>query len=267
MSKQRPEPPPQQPAAGEKKPAAPAAAPEAKPKPSKPVKPKVPSPWPWGPFARVAVSLLVAFHLFVVFISPWHLQLASSVVPMIEPGGTPTDAQGRVIPLEQLDPQQYPPQLPVIPIALTKYLHHYANLVYVNHGYNFFSPDPTASHLIKYEIYNIANEKIAEGRFPDRREQWPRLFYHRHMMLVEQSRDPAVAGIGWENAIAEHLIEKHDGDWAKLTMLRHHLLTPQQVKDGMRIDATSTYEELGSLQHRRTRPRPSEQLPAAGGAP
>ena len=265
MSKQRPEPPPQQPA-GEKKPVAPAA-PEAKPKPAKPVKPKVPSPWPWGPFARVAVSLLVAFHLFVVFISPWHLQLASSVVPMIEPGGTPTDAQGRVIPLEQLDPQQYPPQLPVIPIALTKYLHHYANLVFVNHGYNFFSPDPTASHLIKYYFYNNANEKIAEGRFPDRREQWPRLFYHRHMMLVEQSRDPAVAGIGWENAIAEHLIEKHDGDWAKLTMVRHHLLTPQQVKDGMRIDAPSTYEELGSLQHRRTRPRPSEQLPAAGGAP
>ena len=53
--------------------------------------------------------------------------------------------------------------------------------------------------------------------------------------------------------------------WAKLAMVRHHLLTPQQVKDGMRIDAPSTYENLGEFQHRLP-PRPSEPAPA-GGAP
>jgi hypothetical protein len=265
MSKQRPEPPPQQPAAGEKKPAAPAAT-EAKPKPAKPVKPKVPSPWPWGPLARVAVSLLVAFHLFVVFISPWEIQLRSSVVPMAEPGGPPLDAQGRPVPPQQFDPRTYPAQLPVLPMALTKYLHHYANLLYINNGYDFFSPDPSVSHLIRYEIYNNAGEEIAKGQFPNRREQWPRLFYHRHMMLVEQSRDPAMAGLGIEAAIAEELLEKHDGDRARLSMIRHHLLTPQQVKDGMRIDAPATYEELGVMEHRRTQPRPSE-LPPAGGTP
>jgi hypothetical protein len=263
MSKQRPESPPQ-PAPGEKKPATAPAAPEAKGKPAKAAKPKIPSPWPWGPFARALVSALVTLHLFVVFISPWHLQLASSVIPMIEPSGTPTDAQGRAIPPQQFDPRNFPPQLPVLPIALAKYLHHYANLVYINNGYNFFSPDPEASHLIKYEIYNNANEKIADGQFPDRREQWPRLFYHRHMMLVEQSRDPAAAGQGWEAAIAERLLAKHDGDWVKLAMVRHHLLTPEQVKSGMRIDAPSTYENIGEMEHRRKRPRSSEQQPAGG---
>jgi len=262
MSKQRPEPPPQQPA-GEKKPNAPQA-PEAKPKPVKPVKPKVPSPWPWGPFARVLVSLLVAFHVFVLFISPWEIQLRPSVVPMAEPGGPPLDAQGRPIPPQQFDPRTYPAQLHVLPIALTKYLHHYANLLYINNGYDFFSPDPGVSHQIKYEVFNNAGEKLAEGQFPNRREQWPRLFYHRHMMLVEQSRDPMAAGQGWETAIAERLLEKHDGDRVRLVMIRHHLLTPQQVKDGGRIDGPATYEEIGVMNHNRTRPRASEQAPTGG---
>ena len=152
----------------------------------------------------------------------------------------------------------------MLPIALTKYLHHYANLLYINNGYDFFSPDPGVSHQIKYEVFNNAGEKIADGQFPNRREQWPRLFYHRHMMLVEQSRDPMAAGQGWETAIAERLLEKHDGDRVRLAMIRHHLLTPQQVKDGGRIDAPTTYEEIGVMEHHRTRPRATEQLPTGG---
>jgi hypothetical protein len=215
----------------------------------------------------VLVSLLVAFHVFVLFISPWEIQLRPSVVPMAEPGGPPLDAQGRPIPPQQFDPRTYPAQLPVLPIALTKYLHHYANLLYINNGYDFFSPDPSVSHLIRYEIYNSAGEEIAKGQFPDRREQWPRLFYHRHMMLVEQSNDPAAAGQGWEAALAEQLLEKYDGDRARLVKFRHHLLTPEQVKAGDRIDGPNTYEQLGELNHQRMRPRPTEQLPAAGGTP
>jgi hypothetical protein len=257
MSKQRPEPSPPQ-ASAEKK--APPST-EAKPKPAKPVKPKTPSPWPWGPFARAAVSALVAFHLLVVFVSPWAIQLRSSVVPMIEPGGAPLDAQGRPI-----DLRNYPPQLPVVPIALTQYLRHYANLLYINNGYDFFSPDPGSSHLIRYEVFNNAGEKVADGQFPNRREQWPRLFYHRHMMLVEQSRDPVAEGLGWERAIAERLLEKHDGDVVRMSMIRHHLLTPEQVSQGTRIDAPSTYEQLGVLEHRRTRPRASEST-SQGGTP
>jgi hypothetical protein len=72
------------------------------------------------------------------------------------------------------------------------------------------------------------------------------------------------AGQGWEAAIAERLLEKHDGDRVRLVMIRHHLLTPQQVKDGGRIDAPTTYEEIGVMDHHRTRPRATEQQPAGG---
>jgi hypothetical protein len=178
---------------------------------------------------------------------------ANSVVPMVEPGGAPRDAYGRPIPREQL--ANYPMQTPVFPRLLTDALWYYTNLLYINNGYDFFSPDPGVSHLIRYEIFTDAGEKIAAGQFPNRGEQWPRLLYHRHMMLVEQSHEP-MPGMpqGWEYRIAERLLEKYDGDRIRLVMLRHHLLTPQQVLEGQRIDGETTYEEIGVLEHRRTRP-------------
>ena len=73
------------------------------------------------------------------------------------------------------------------------------------------------------------------------------------MMLVEQSGQPfGVAG--WENHIADRLMEKYDGEAIRLRMFRHHLLTPEQVLAGQRIDSEATYEEIGVLERRRQRP-------------
>jgi hypothetical protein len=260
MSKQQPANP--QSAAPERKPAAPQPQAEAKPKP-KPAKPKAASPWPWGPMVRVLASLAIAFHLTAVFSSPWAVQLRQSVVPMVEPGGLPRDQYGRPIPPEQLAASNYPLQLPVLPKLLNDSLWHYTNLLYINNGYDFFSPDPSVSHLVRYEIYNAAGEKIASGQLPHRGEQWPRLLYHRNMMLVEQSREFIPDGpTGWEYAIADRLLEKYDGETIRLRMYRHHLLTPQQVLDGQRIDAQATYEEIGVLEHRRQR---SPEITPGGG--
>ena len=253
MSKQRPEPP--QPAAGGEKKPAPAAAPEAKQKPSKPVKPKVPSPWPWGPFARVLVSLLVAFHLVAVFAAPWYIQLESSVIPMVEPGGVARPSANGTMAL----------QLPVLPAVLAESLRYYLNLLYINNGYDFFSPNPVGSHLIRYEIFNEAGEKITDGQLPDRREQWPRLFYHRHMMLVEQSRDVHLPP-GAPFKIADYLLEKHGGETIRLSLVRHHLITPAEVLEGTKINAPSTYEQIDSMDHRRIR-RPADDAAPAGGTP
>jgi hypothetical protein len=240
-----------QPPLPEKKPAAPPQA-EAKPKP-KPAKSK--SPWPWGGFVRTLVSIAIVFHLTAVFSSPWHVQLRPTVVPMVEPGGVPRDAYGRALPREQVTFETYPFQIPLVPKLLNDSLWYYANLLYINNGYDFFSPDPSVSHLIRYEIFTDAGEKIASGQLPHRGEQWPRLLYHRYMMLVEQSREPAPgAPQGWEYNVADRLLEKYDGEVIRLRMLRHHLLTPQQVLEGQRIDSDATYEEIGVLEHRRTRP-------------
>ena len=82
----------------------------------------------------------------------------------------------RPIPLEQLDPRQYPPQRAIVPQTISGFFWHYANLLYINNGYDFFSPDPSVSHLIRYEVFDAANKPIAKGEFPNRLEQWPRLF-------------------------------------------------------------------------------------------
>ncbi len=239
-----------QPPLGEKKPTAPPQ-PEVKGKP-KPAKSKAASSWPWGRFVRMLVSLAVVFHLTAVFTAPWYIQLWPMIVPMVEPGGVPRDESGRELSPEQL--QQYPSQIPVLPRILNKTLRHYANLLFINHGYDFFSPDPGVSHLVRYEVYSDAGEKLASGQFPHRGEQWPRLFYHRHMMLVEQLFEPGGDDTRARNSlyrIADRLIVAHDGARARMQLVRHHLLTPQQVLAGQRIDSEGTYEQLDLIEHRR----------------
>jgi hypothetical protein len=226
------------PPAAEKKPAAAPAPVEAKPKPK--AKPKSTSPCPWGRFARILVSLAVVFHLTAVFTAPWYLQLYMNVVPMVEPGGTPR--------------REFGDQRPELARVLAKNLRHYANLLYINHGYEFFSPDPSVSHLIRYEVFSDAGEKIASGEFPNRRQQWPRLFYHRHMMLVEQIFEPGATDARIRqrlDLIADRLIESYHGGAARLQLVRHHLLTPQEVKAGQRIDGESTYESLVVIERQR----------------
>lgn len=260
ISKQQPPTPPQPPG-GEKKPAPP---PEAKAK-AKPAKPKAPTPWTWGAVARLAASAAIVLHVTAVFTAPWYLQLwpLATTVPMVEPGGVPRDEQGRELPPEQL--QQYPLQIPRLPRILNKSLRHYANLLFINHGYDFFSPDPGVSHLIRYEVYDDAGEKLASGQFPHRGEQRPRLFYHRHMMLVEQLFEPGGDDARARDSlyrIADRLMEAHDGTRARLQLVRHHLLTPAQVLAGQRIDSDGTYEQLDLIEHRRQR---SEEITPGGG--
>jgi hypothetical protein len=244
-------------------------------KPEKPKAPKKASPWPWGPWRRVFFSLLIVFHVTAVFSAPWFIQMQDILEPALPPGRVPRDAAGRVIPLEQLDIRQYPPIRPVVPVALASpdsrfpLIWHYANLLYINNGYDFFSPDPSVSHLIRYEVFDKAGQSIAKGELPNRQQQWPRLLYHRYMMLVDQSSDPRNAQSGWESRIADRLLEYHNGETIRLIKVRHHLLTQQEVLEGRRLNEDSTYEVLGQMDQRRkakpvastSEPRP----PAAGG--
>jgi hypothetical protein len=263
----KPQPPSPQPP-GERKPSvgAPAPAVEAKPKPK--AKPKAASPWSWGLPLRLLVTFAIVFHLLAVFSAPWNNQLVDAIVPMVEPGGVPRDEQGRPLRPEQIKEDML--QTPLLPRLLNKnsLISHYSNLLYLNSGYNFFAPNPSVSHLIRYEIFNDAGEKVAEGRLPDRRDEWPRLYYHRYMMLVEQSNDidrPNPAMSQWVNKISERLMVEHGGTRIKLTLLRHHLLTPQQVKAGGRLDATSTYETLvAPIEHRLPKKAESSTITPGG---
>jgi hypothetical protein len=201
----------------------------------------------------VLASLLIVFHVTAVFSAPWFIQMSDVFEPALPPGRAPRDAQGRVVPLEQLDPRQFPPIRPIVPEALAGYdtrfpiLWHYANLLYINNGYDFFSPDPSFSHLIRYEVFDANNKPIAKGEFPNRLQQWPRLLYHRYMMLVDQSSAPRNAALGWENKVADALLTEYDGARVHLVKVRHHLLTPDEVRAGRRLNEDSTYEVLGEM--------------------
>jgi hypothetical protein len=166
--------------------------------------------------------------------------------------------------------REYPPQRSIIPRALAGFFWHYANLLYINNGYDFFSPDPSVSHLIRYEVFDEAGQSIHKGTLPDRREQWPRLLYHRYMMLVDQSSDPREANSGWETKIADGLLQAYNGARVKLVKVRHHLLTPAEVLRGRRLNEDSTYEVLGELEHQRAQPlasaAPEAGVPIPGGA-
>jgi hypothetical protein len=250
MSKNFPPPPPERrPGAGaapsDPKPEAKSKEAEAKPKP-KP-KLKTPTDWPWRPTVRVVVSALVAIHLTAVFSAPWYIQLRpiEGSNPAIEPGSVVRDATGRPIPLEELRPDEFPPQRPYVPRGLFEFFVHYNNLLYTNNGYDFFSPNPAPSQLIRYWLYDSGGQEIGSGMFPDREKQWPRLFYHRHMMLAAQVAELGEAGL---RSYARHLLRTHPAaSRVHLELGIHHLLTPKVVLEGKPLDASDTYETIESI--------------------
>ncbi len=242
-SKQRPPDPP----SGQQRPQSP-------PPEKKQPKPKS-SPWPWGPFRRVLFSVLVTAHLLAIFVAPWALGLRMQE-PFYLP---PRDAQGRTIPEEQLRPEQIRAATvtPLMAEKLYRFFAHYNDLLYTNSGYEYFTPDPVWCHVLEYEVYDAANRKIAEGRMPDTHYQWPRLFYHRHMMLIDQTMDMPNS----EYYVGARLMQIYDGQRVHLRLKRHHLITPKEAIAGKKLDDPSTYEVTFEGDQMRDRPKPPP-LPA-----
>lgn len=154
---------------------------------------------------RVLLSLWVCWHLFVLFVSPLSVPPASQLV---------------------------------IDVAQSKAVRWYSDQFYLNHGYHFFGPEPPINHLVRYQVVNDAGEMVAEGEFPNNDQQWPRLFYHRHMMLADQASlgpgdiDPDQWLRYTLRGYARHLLRQHDGAEARIEYVRHSLLFPTQSQRG-----------------------------------
>jgi hypothetical protein len=120
-------------------------------------------PWPpprvvagaWSPPARRIASLLILLHVSAVFVAPFAFACAT------RSGSSPL-ADG-----------------------LMRWYRPYVNLLYLNHGYAFFAPDPGASHLVRYRVEFADGRAPVEGTFPDLKTQRPRLLYHRHFMIAD----------------------------------------------------------------------------------
>lgn len=107
--------------------------------------------------------------------------------------------------------QTYTPGAPATPVSFAfRTLRPYIDLLYLNHGYAFFAPDPGPSHLVRYRATFADDRPAIEGVFPDRQEHWPRLYYHRHFMLAEQLHSDYAGPNGPPlEAVAEHAFWKN----------------------------------------------------------
>jgi hypothetical protein len=108
-----------------------------------------------SPGVRWIASALIAFHVFAVFIAPFHFSTRAS-------DGFDSPASG----------------------PIRSFIDPYIRFMYLDHGYFFFAPDPGPSHLIRYEV-RFADGRKVTGQLPDLEKQWPRLLYHRHFMISE----------------------------------------------------------------------------------
>ena len=70
-------------------------------------------------------------------------------------------------------------------LALRRVAAPYAEWMYLDHGYFFFAPNPGPNHLVGWKANTAKSDQLPEVLFPDRRQQWPRLRYHRYFMLSE----------------------------------------------------------------------------------
>lgn len=173
---------------------------------------------------RLTLSVVLVWHVAVVFLSPLSVPPASQLV---------TD------------------------IAQSRAVRWYTDSLYLNHGYHFFGPEPPINQLVRYRVTDPAGEVLAEGEFPDKSQQWPRLLYHRHMMLADQAAlgPPDIPAPEWLRltlrGYGRHLLREYGGDRVGLEYVRHQPLSPLAVLDGadpnapelfvwaMRVDETA----------------------------
>jgi hypothetical protein len=187
-------------------------------------------------------SVLIALHVFALFVAPWSMP-----PPASELSG-------------------------VFAAALRPYLH----AVFIYHGYRFFAPNPGASHIVQYEL-QFADGRKESGQFPDLKRHWPRLLYHRHFMLSEtvyqatdippepaapprnlppliRQRATADYAAAMEryrtaaanrdllvSAVAQRLLIDSGAKRVRLWAVEHAILSPQQVMDGIPLTRKDTY--------------------------
>jgi len=118
----------------------------------------------------------------------------------------------------------------------------YLQLLYLNHGYHFFAPEPGDSTLLAFAAER-PDGTVVRGRIPSP-SMHPRLLYHRHFMLTEHMTDaPPELQQEWVGSYAEHLCRKYGAARVTLTGQIHNLATPEMVRGGVRLDDAASYRD------------------------
>ena len=195
---------------------------------------------PWSKAVRWIVSLLLVLHVLAVFSAPWS----------------------------------FPPPSSLLSVRVSQLFAPYQQAIYVNNGYRFFAPNPGPSHLIRYEV-DLDSGETVKGRFPEPKQQWPRLLYHRHFMISETANqleaaippqpEPGVFtpeeeaeirrviqntdGIAMllRKGIARQLLQQHNGVRVRLFLDQHAIPMMEDVVAGRPLDDPGLYNQLKSL--------------------
>jgi hypothetical protein len=148
----------------------------------------------------------------------------------------------------------------------------YVDFMYLSHGYSFFAPNPGPSHLLECEI--IPRGPTADGRavhstgrpvvakdgqamqgtsswrvFPDRRNDRPRLLYHRYFMLSEFYQTQfAPASLADAAQLEANVLERWKEDRRRYT----------QLQDSIRENLSMKYPDHTIIMRRIEHGLPSE---------
>jgi hypothetical protein len=120
----------------------------------------------------------------------------------------------------------------------------YLDLMFLNHGYHFFAPEPSESTLVSYQAKR-PDGTLESGYLPNRKT-FPRLLYHRHFMLTEHLADtlrsaPEEIQNEWLDSYAEHLCRKYGARQVTLTGHVHYLPSREDVQRGVKLNDPANY--------------------------
>jgi hypothetical protein len=125
----------------------------------------------------------------------------------------------------------------------------YLEILYLNHGYHFFAPEPEESTLLSFEAER-ADGTTVRGRIPDREVQ-PRLLYHRYFMLTEHMAEaPEELQDLWHRSYADRIAHEQGAVRVSLIQQAHLLPSMERIRQGGRLSDPESYEDqpLGEFQ-------------------
>lgn len=125
----------------------------------------------------------------------------------------------------------------------------YVQILFLNHGYHYFAPDPGNSTLVGY-VLEMPDGRQVTGRIPNRGIR-PRLLYHRHFMLTEflAASDTYPPAVKQEllRSMARELCREHGAVRVTLSKVTHRLPTMEWIRAGGTLNDNYTEEFLGTF--------------------
>lgn len=121
----------------------------------------------------------------------------------------------------------------------------YLEVLFLNHGWHFFAPDPGASTLLEY-VGTTPNGQTVKGQIPDKSQLKPRLMYHRHFMLTESiprvADSDADVRAGYYQALADGVGQLTGAETVELTRVTHRLSTMPAIRAGFPLTDPAQYD-------------------------